>query len=288
MAAPKKNILCLFDVDGTLTPARKVANPETLRFLSELRTRVTTGMVGGSDLSKQREQLGEGVLHLFDYVFPENGLAAYRGGEVIGSTSFLKHLGEARMKEFINFTLMYIAMLDIPIKRGTFIEFRNGMLNVSPIGRNCSQTERDDFERYDHEHKVRDTMVKVLSARFENFGLKYSIGGQISFDVFPIVRAAGAPARPPPARAPRACTLLTPPDASRPLDHLTTRCAQGWDKTFCLRYVEDLGFDEIHFFGDKTFPGGNDYEIFTSPKVKGHTVTSPEDTEQQCRALFFT
>jgi phosphomannomutase len=188
-APPKKNILCLFDVDGTLTPARKVANPETLRFLGELRTRVTTGMVGGSDLAKQREQLGEGVLHLFDYVFPENGLAAYRGGEAIGSTSFLQHLGEARMKEFINFTLVYIAMLDIPIKRGTFIEFRNGMLNVSPIGRNCSQAERDDFERYDHEHKVRDTMVRVLSARFDGFGLKYSIGGQISFDVFPIVRA---------------------------------------------------------------------------------------------------
>lgn len=33
--------------------------------------------------------------------------------------------------------------------RGTFIEFRMGMLNVSPIGRNCSQEERDEFERYD-------------------------------------------------------------------------------------------------------------------------------------------
>lgn len=33
--------------------------------------------------------------------------------------------------------------------RGTFIEFRSGMLNVSPIGRNCSQEERDEFERYD-------------------------------------------------------------------------------------------------------------------------------------------
>lgn len=35
------------------------------------------------------------------------------------------------------------------IFRGTFIEFRSGMLNVSPIGRNCSQEERDEFERYD-------------------------------------------------------------------------------------------------------------------------------------------
>jgi hypothetical protein len=33
----------------------------------------------------------------------------------------------------------YISDLDIPVMRGTFIEFRNGMLNVSPIGRNCSQ-----------------------------------------------------------------------------------------------------------------------------------------------------
>lgn len=62
--------------------------------------------------------------------------------------------------------------------------------------------------------------------------------------------------------------------------------AQGWDKTYCLRYLEGAAFKEVHFFGDKTFPGGNDYEIFSSPHVKGHTVTGPEDTEAQCRALF--
>jgi hypothetical protein len=33
--------------------------------------------------------------------------------------------------------------------RGTFIEFRNGMINVSPIGRNCSYSEREEFEKYD-------------------------------------------------------------------------------------------------------------------------------------------
>ena len=55
---------------------------------------------------------------------------------------------------------------------------------------------------------------------------------------------------------------------------------KGWDKTFCLRFVEDE-FKEIHFFGDKTYPGGNDYEIFTSEKTIGHTVTGPEDTRAQ-------
>jgi phosphomannomutase len=27
---------------------------------------------------------------------------------------------------------------------------------------------------------------------------------------------------------------------------------QGWDKTYCLQFVEEE-FPEIHFFGDKTF-----------------------------------
>lgn len=60
---------------------------------------------------------------------------------------------------------------------------------------------------------------------------------------------------------------------------------QGWDKTFCLRYLpEDAG--DMHFFGDKTFEGGNDFEIFSHPRVIGHTVNGPDDTERQCRALF--
>lgn len=33
--------------------------------------------------------------------------------------------------------------------RGTFIEFRNGMLNISPIGRNCTVEERIEFSEID-------------------------------------------------------------------------------------------------------------------------------------------
>ena len=73
-----------------------------------------------------------------------------------------------------------------------------------------------------------------------------------------------------------------------------------------MRFVEDAGFDEIHFFGDKTYEvrgldsravfgsradvlahqGGNDYEIFVSDKTIGHTVTSYHDTLRECRELF--
>ncbi|CAL5331118.1 unnamed protein product [Camellia sinensis] len=91
----------------------------------------------------------------YDYVFAENDLVAYKDGKLIGT------------QEFINFTLHCIADLDIPTKRfehlGTFIEFRSGMLNVSPIGRNCSQEERDEFEKYDK---------SVMLACFNRFSLK--------------------------------------------------------------------------------------------------------------------
>lgn len=185
------------------------------------------------------------VVDQYDYVFAENGLVAHKAGKELEVQSLKRHLGEDKLKRFLNFVLHYVADLDIPIKRGTFVEFRNGMLNVSPIGRNCSQEERDAFEEYDKTAGVRAKFVETLKKEFAEYELTYSVGGQISFDVFP----------------------------------------RGWDKTYCLRFVEG-DFDEVHFFGDKTYEGGNDFEIFSSEKTIGHTVTSPDDTRAQTAALF--
>lgn len=80
----------------------------------------------------------------------------------------------------------------------------------------------------------------------------YSIGGQISFDVFP----------------------------------------SGWDKTYCLQHLESeknlsgVEYTTIHFFGDKTHQGGNDYEIYEDKRTTGHKVESPEDTIAILKRLF--
>ena len=91
-------------------------------------------------------------------------------------------------------------------------------------------------------------MVKTMEETFAHLKLKFSIGGQISFDVFP----------------------------------------QGWDKTYCLNFIKEADFDEIHFFGDKTYNGGNDYEIYESNKTIGHTVKSPADTLAFLEKEFFS
>lgn len=88
-------------------------------------------------------------------------------------------------------------------------------------------------------------MIGKLREKFGHLNLRYSIGGQISFDVFP----------------------------------------EGWDKSYCLKYIEKE-YDEIHFWGDKCYEGGNDYEIYKDERTIGHTVTRPADTIDQLKYVF--
>nr|KAG5713887.1 hypothetical protein BaRGS_024514 [Batillaria attramentaria] len=101
--------------------------------------------------------------------------------------------------------------------------------------------------RFETEHSVRIKFVEAMKKEFPNAGLEFAIGGQISIDVFPT----------------------------------------GWDKRFCLQYLEKDNIQTIHFFGDKTDKGGNDHEVFEDPRTIGHKVTSPADTVQQLTNMFF-
>ncbi|KAJ8318601.1 hypothetical protein KUTeg_003692 [Tegillarca granosa] len=159
------------------------------------------------------------------------------------SYNLLHYMGEEILQKVINFSLKYMSDITLPAKRGTFVEFRSSMINICPVGRSCSQAERDQFE-----HHVRQKFVEALRKEFGTSGLKFAIGGQISIDVFP----------------------------------------DGWDKTFCLQFIQKAGYKTIHFFGDKTDKGGNDHEIYEDERTIGHKVTSPEDTIQQLEALFFS
>ncbi|XP_028310463.1 phosphomannomutase 1 [Gouania willdenowi] len=244
-----RNILCLFDVDGTLTAPREKINPQLDEFFQILRKKVKIGIVGGSDYSKIAEQLGEAddVIRKFDYVFAENGTVQYKDGKLLSKHAIQNHIGEELLQDLINFCLSYMGLIKLPKKRGTFIEFRNGMLNISPIGRSCSPEERIEFSEIDKREKIREKFVAALKKEFAGKGLRFTKGGLISFDIFP----------------------------------------EGWDKRLCLEVLESEGLNLIYFFGNETSDGGNDYEIFNDPRTIGFTVYSPEDTARLCRELFF-
>lgn len=181
-------------------------------------------------------------------------MLGYKDNVCIHEESFVKTLGETHFQKLINITLSVLSTIECPVKRGTFIEYRNGMLNISPVGRACSQTEREEFEKFDKIHHYREEMIRKIQGQWEVYvyennlnelpKIKYSIGGQISVDVFP----------------------------------------EGWDKTYCLQFVQEH-YDEIHFFGDKTHEGGNDFEIYNDPRVIGHHVTKYQDTMEILRSM---
>ena len=244
-----REVLLLFDIDGTLTEPRRSIEDEFETFLYEkIRPNAQIGIVTGADLEKIYEQLkGPKILQMFDYVFPENGLVQIAAGEEVFKQNIVKHLGEATIQRFINYVLTYLGNLDLPIKRGKFLEFRNGMMNICPMGRQCLFEERQIFAEFDLKHDIRGKMIRDLKREFHDVDLTYSIGGQISFDVYP----------------------------------------RGWDKSYCLDYLcNSQGIREIHFFGDKTELGGNDHEIFTDPRTIGHRVNSPKETREILCDMF--
>jgi HAD-superfamily hydrolase, subfamily IIB len=242
-----RKTLLLFDIDGTLTKSRQKMTNNMRNFLINYKkeNNVEYAIVSGSDFNKACEQIGEDIFDLFSYVFPENGLVYYKNSVLIHKKSLRTYFTQSQINKFINRSLQLIADIDIPIKTGTFIEYRNGMINISPIGRQCSQQERDDFEKLDKINLYRKKMIETLQNEFSDMNIKYSIGGQISFDVFP----------------------------------------EGTDKRYCLQYLESENFKEIHFFGDKTDIGGNDYEIYNDKRIIPHKVISYQDTIDQLKEL---
>jgi phosphomannomutase len=191
--------LLLFDLDNTLTLSRGKITPEMKELIKSLdNSKYELGVVSGSDLNKIKEQLEEAANH-FTWIFTENGLVTYFAGQPTpySSTSLIKHLGEGNYQELVNECLWVLCETKLPLKRGVFLELRTGLLNICPVGRTCSQKEREEFEEYDKKHKVRERIVNQLSLRLKHLKLKFSIGGQISIDAFP----------------------------------------EGWDKTYCLQFI---------------------------------------------------
>lgn len=58
----------------------------------------------------------------------------------------------------------------------------------------------------------------------------------------------------------------------------------GWDKRACLKHLTN--FNSIYFFGDRTWEGGNDFEIYSDSRVKGNAVKGPENTQQLLQKFF--
>ena len=58
-----------------------------------------------------------------------------------------------------------------------------GMVNISTIGRDCTDKQRADYYEWDKENLERETIADVINSNFED--IEAVIGGEISIDIYP-------------------------------------------------------------------------------------------------------
>jgi len=248
-----RNIV-LFDMDGTLTEARKPFASFLSSPLKQLVSIADIGIVTGSDFNYVQEQMGS-VLedHSIRYslhILPCNGTKYYKppefsaqGFELFEKVSMKEHLGSEKWRLLMETIIQAQSRtldFDIPLT-GHFIYNRESMINWSPAGRNATDKERSEFVRFDKKFKFRKIMLDDLRFKFSELNLNdvtIKLGGDTSFDIYPT----------------------------------------GWDKTYSLRYFKD---SNVWFVGDRArTPKGNDYEIYRECEPRSFHTTGPEQTKE--------
>lgn len=250
--------LILFDIDGTLVPSGEILQDinmiEVLRKLS-LKHNITLGLVGGGSLDKIRFQMGLSIKY-FKYIFAECGSVSLVSLEtktipylegynispiddgIILEKNMLDHCNRNSLNNIIKKALRCIA--DMPILyHGNQIDFRKGLVYISPPGMQATKIERHIFLEKDAELLLRKKLLDDLKSLDINDEFEMYFGGSVGIAIHP----------------------------------------KGWNKSQVINILRDLNVeDKLVYFGDRTEPNGNDYPIYSHPMVEGHSVRDYFDT----------
>ena len=255
-----KNIITLFDMDGTLTEPRQSFDKSLITVLSELADVSDIGIVSGSDYNYILEQMHylmyKTSLRYQTHLFPCNGTKYYTppeyssdGFELIYEVDMSKKIGEKCFKDLMSYLLKkqnsYTSQL--PCLSGHFVDYRGSMINWCPIGREANQKQREAFVQWDTSFNFRSVELLALSnlELFKDNDIVVKLGGDTSFDIFP----------------------------------------KNWDKTYCLKHLE--GYDEVYFVGDRCSIGGNDKELYDLLQpTMSHCTTGPSKTKKIIKSII--
>ena len=172
----------LFDVDGTLTPARKPMEKEFRdEFISWVESQLKLGnnvyLVTGSNKEKTIEQVGTKLYNLVDGVYQNCGNELYKNGHLCKSSDWsLPKKLEVKIDDLLQSSEWYG-------KSSGNKEIRVGMLNISTVGRDCSTEDRTEYYQWDKENGERRRIANELNMAFPS--IEAVVGGEISIDIYP-------------------------------------------------------------------------------------------------------
>jgi len=168
----------VFDVDGTLTPARQRMKDDFVHFFQPFCEENKVYLVTGSDRGKVLEQVPERILDLVEGVFTCSGNQYWEGDKIVYSNDFEP---SQNLFDFLNRCLLRTSYKN---KTGNHIEVRPGTINFSVIGRNCTDRERKAYSVWDRMTGERKMIRNELVSLFPT--IDCVIGGEISVDIYPV------------------------------------------------------------------------------------------------------
>jgi len=165
----------VFDVDGTLTPSRLRIDSKFEKFFIRWIKDKNVYLLTGSDHMKTIEQVG--------YKIWESVTESHQcGGNVVYAQGKLKKSCDWKPSaDLLNLCQSLISFSPYPIRGGNHIEVRDGLLNISVVGRSCTQDQRLEYYAWDKINNERWGICKTIEERFPN--LEATAGGQISIDI---------------------------------------------------------------------------------------------------------
>lgn len=238
--------LILFDVDGTLCESgRQITNKMASKLNLLMNNKINIGIVGGGTYDKIMMQLNNTVYPY--YIFSECGSVYHKFDfqknkyELINKNNIRDEPEYRKINILIKICLEFISRVEYTIS-GHLIDLRNGLIYVSLVGMVGTDDEREEFIKLDKVHLYRERLIDLLKKKTNelelNNYLDICLGGSVGIAIYP----------------------------------------KKWNKTQVLNWIDDIENTEIHFFGDKYLPNGNDYELLSHKLVIPHKVDSPSET----------
>ena len=237
----------LFDVDGTLTPAKAKITQPFKKTLQRWMRNKEVYIVSGGDFVRLIDQLGVDIMEMTSGVFSCMGNMFYQRREQINHSGCSEWdiIYENKFKEVRNLTRVLdsiAAKSDFPTKTGTHWERRPGMINFSVVGIDATVDQRQEYKEWDSDCSERKAIVKKLSKKYPK--LDFVIGGAVSIDIF----------------------------------------NKGCDKAQVIdRYFKEaIEHNQVHFVGDRIPFPGNDHSLAEAlrkhPNGAAHEVDCWQDT----------
>ena len=168
----------LFDVDGTLTDARRTIDPEFEQFMMDFVNSHHCMIVTGSDRPKTLEQIGEQLTNSFARVYHCSGNHVFENGVEVDRTDW------ALSQEQIDFLNEELRRINYSEPTGNHIEQRVGTANVSIVGRNADWDQRGRYAQWEEIHKARHMIALAYNEMFDDSVAQ--VAGETSIDIFKV------------------------------------------------------------------------------------------------------